>query len=76
MAITLPLLKTLRRADVVEGLDAYELLSALEEKRETAERLYKRGEKMGSAFIADYYAGRNDGLIDAMQEIREMMEGR
>lgn len=66
MAITLPLLKALKR------LDTYELLSALEAKRETAERLYKRGEKMGSSYVADYYAGRNDGLIDAMQEIREM----
>ena len=76
MAITLPLLKALGRADVMQGLDARELLSALEEKRETAERLYKRGEQKGSSYVADYYAGRNDGLIDAMQEIREMMEGR
>jgi len=74
MAIILPLLKTMPRLQVrkLKRIDTDALLDTLESMRLDASNRHDRAEEMEIAEQVDYYAGRNDALIDAMQEIREM----
>lgn len=66
MAITLPITKTRRRAQLSE------LLYKLQTMRLQAETRHNKAIQLGRADLMEYYAGRCDALIDAMQQIREM----
>lgn len=66
MAITLPILKTMKR------VQPSALLYELEAMRLHAENRHNQTTQLGRQDLAEYYAGRNDALIDAMQKIREM----
>lgn len=75
MAITLPLLKTMRRLEVrkITRIDANALLRELERMEGNAMNQHARAQEMEIAEDIDYYAGRKDGLIDAIQELLVMM---
>lgn len=70
MAIHLPILRTMKRLNA-DYVDRTALLYELETMRLAAARKHEGSALANNETSMQFWAGVNDGLLDAMQKVRE-----